>query len=263
MGQLPSLASFRLSARGLPVLDRFLYMPYQYFLDLFIEMGHVIWIMGVNVVVKAKVSFAPSVRRLPSYLHIIRAAQKTGDFYISGTVIAQELNLEPIQVRKDLAITGIIGKPKKGYPVEALINAIEHYLGWDQLHNAVLVGAGNLGSALIGYPEFQLHGLKFVAAFDTDPHKVGQRVHGVPIHGMDSLERTINDLDARIAVLTVPSPMAQVTAETLVKAGIMGIWNFTNVKLKIDSDVVVQREDLSSGFAMLSVMMNTRKGECV
>jgi redox-sensing transcriptional repressor len=212
---------------------------------------------------RTKVSFAPSVRRLPSYLHIIRAAQRAGDFYISGTVIAQELNLEPIQVRKDLAITGIIGKPKKGYPVEALISAIEHYLGWDQLHNAIVVGAGNLGSALIGYPEFQLHGLKFVAAFDTDPQKVGQRVHGVPIHGMESLERSVRELDARIAVLTVPSPMAQGTAELLVKSGIGAIWNFTNTKLKIEQEVVVQREDLSSGYALLSVMMNTRKGECV
>src|SRR5512136_1024647 len=97
---------------------------------------------------KIKVSFAPSVRRLPSYLHIIRQAQRNGDYYISGTVIAMELNLEPIQVRKDLAITGIIGKPKKGYPVEELIKAIERYLGWDQNHVAVLVGAGNLGSAL-------------------------------------------------------------------------------------------------------------------
>ena len=212
---------------------------------------------------KTKVSFAPSVRRLPSYLHIIRAAQKTGDQYISGTVIAQELHLEPIQVRKDLAITGIIGKPKKGYPVDALIAAIERYLGWDQVHNAVLIGAGNLGSALIGYPEFELHGLRFVAAFDNDLHKIGQRIHGVPIHGMDSLDRTIRELDAHIAVLTVPSPMAQSTADLLVKAGIGAIWNFTNTKLKIDPEVVVQREDLSSGFAMLSVMMNTRKADCV
>jgi redox-sensing transcriptional repressor len=100
---------------------------------------------------KTKVSFAPSVRRLPSYLNIIMQSQRNGDAYISGTVIAQELNLEPIQVRKDLAITGIVGKPKKGYPVDDLITAIERYLGWDRTRDAVLVGAGNLGSALIGY----------------------------------------------------------------------------------------------------------------
>jgi len=209
---------------------------------------------------KIKVSYAPSVRRLPSYLHIIRQAQRNGDYYISGTVIATELNLEPIQVRKDLAITGIIGKPKKGYPVDALISAIEHYLGWDESHEAILVGAGNLGSALMGYQEFQLHGLNVIAAFDTDPGKIGAMIHGVPILSMDSLEDNIKSLKAEIAILTVPSPFAQATAEILARAGISSIWNFTNVKLKVPEDVVVQREDMSSGYALLSVMMQMRKG---
>jgi redox-sensing transcriptional repressor len=210
---------------------------------------------------KIKIAYAPSVRRLPSYLHIIRQAQRAGDYYISGTVIAQELNLEPIQVRKDLAITGIIGKPKKGYPVEALVAAIEHYLGWDDIHEAVLLGAGNLGSALLGYQEFQLHGLHFVAAFDTDPGKIGGHIHGVPILSMDTVEQAIKSLKAEIAVLTVPSPQAQATAETLVKSGITSIWNFTNTKLKVSDDIIVQREDLSSGYALLSVMMQKVKGK--
>jgi redox-sensing transcriptional repressor len=209
---------------------------------------------------KLKVSYAPSVRRLPSYLHIIRQAERGRDFYISGTVIAQELNLEPIQVRKDLAITGIVGKPKKGYPVEELIKSIERYLGWDQNHDAVLVGAGNLGSALMGYQEFQRHGLRMVAAFDTDPQKIGTQVHGVPVRAMESLESGIKEIKAEIAILTVPSPFAQSTAETLVRAGITSIWNFTNTKLKVPDDIIVQREDLSSGYALLSVQMLSRKG---
>ena len=209
---------------------------------------------------KVKISYAPSVRRLPSYLHIIRQAERNRDFYISGTVIAQELNLEPIQVRKDLAITGIVGKPKKGYPVEDLIKAIERYLGWDQNHVAILVGAGNLGSALMGYQEFQRHGLRIVAAFDTDPQKVGTQVHGVPVRALESLEQGIKAIGAEIALLTVPSPFAQATAETLVRAGIASIWNFTNVKLKVPDQIVVQREDLSSGYALLSVQMLAKKG---
>ncbi len=210
---------------------------------------------------KVKVSYAPSVRRLPSYLHIIRQAERNSDFYISGTVIAQELNLEPIQVRKDLAITGIVGKPKKGYPVEELIKAIERYLGWDSNHDAVLVGAGNLGSALMGYQEFQRHGLRIVAAFDTDPQKVGSQVHGVPVRAMEHLEQGIKAIGAEIAILTVPSPFAQATAETLVRSGITSIWNFTNTKLKVPDQIIVQREDLSSGYALLSVQMQTRKAQ--
>jgi len=208
---------------------------------------------------KIKVSYAPSVRRLPSYLHIIRQAERSHDYYISGTVIAQELNLEPIQVRKDLAITGIVGKPKKGYPVDDLIKAIERYLGWDQQHDAVLVGAGNLGSALMGYQEFQRHGLHMVAAFDTDPQKIGGEIHGVPVRDMKDLELGIMELHAEIAILTVPSPFAQATSEILVRSGITSIWNFTNTKLKVPDSVVVQREDLSSGYALLSVQMLNRK----
>ncbi len=208
---------------------------------------------------KMKIAYVPSIRRLPSYLHIIRQALRNGDQFISGTVIAQELNLEPIQVRKDLAITGIVGKPKKGYPVEALVGAIEHYLGWDQNRDAVLVGAGNLGSALMGYQEFQLHGLHVVAAFDTDPAKVGTLVHGVRVSHMNELSSGIRSLGAEIAILTVPSPFAQATAETLVEAGISSIWNFTNIKLKVPPRIVVQREDLSSGYALLSVQMLARK----
>ena len=204
---------------------------------------------------RQKVSYGPSIRRLPSYLHIIRQAQSSGDQYISGTVIATELNLEPIQVRKDLAITGIIGKPKKGYPVNDLVAAIERYLGWNVEHKAIVVGAGNLGSALSGYQEFKNHGLNIIAAFDTDPSKVGRRVHGVPIYSLEKLEETVPMLGAEIAILTVPSPFAASSCDSIVKAGIKSIWNFTNIKLKVPEDIIVWREDLSSGYAMLAVMM--------
>jgi redox-sensing transcriptional repressor len=204
---------------------------------------------------KQKVSYAPSIRRLPSYLNIIRHAQSNGDQFISGTVIANELNLEPIQVRKDLAITGIIGKPKKGYPVNDLVLAIERYLGWNVEHKAVVVGAGNLGSALTGYQEFKNHGLNIIAAFDTDPSKIGSTVHGVPIYPLEKLEDIIPELLAEIAILTVPSPFASSTCDSIVRAGIKSIWNFTNIKLKVPANIIVWREDLSSGYAMLAVMM--------
>ncbi|MCX7776037.1 MAG: redox-sensing transcriptional repressor Rex [Rectinemataceae bacterium] len=207
---------------------------------------------------REKLNYTPSIRRMPSYLTIIRAFQRTGEPYISGTYIANELNLEPIQVRKDLSITGIIGKPKKGYPVEPLIQAIEHYLGWDVEKAATVIGAGNLGSALTGYQEFRNHGMKIVAVFDTDPLKIGTTVHGVPVYSMDSLPSVARELGIAIAILTVPSPFAQSSCDAVVAAGIKSIWNFTTVKLKVPDDVVVQREDLSSGYALLSVMMRTR-----
>jgi len=204
-----------------------------------------------------KLASAPSIRRLPGYLAIVRQAQKDGAEYISGTVIAQELKVEPIQVRKDLAITGISGKPKKGYPINELVKAIETFLGWDVARNAIMVGAGNRGAALMGYREFRLHGLIVAAAFDNDPAKVGKRIHSVPVYDMSELGKRIRELGVKLAVLTVPSAEAQSTADALVEAGIDSIWNFTTVKLKVPDSVSVQREDLSSGYALLCVMART------
>jgi len=207
---------------------------------------------------KIKIPAVPSIRRLPSYLHIIRQAQAENNLYISGTVIAEELHLEPIQVRKDLAITGIIGKPKKGYPVAELIAAIEHFLRWDTLQKAVLIGAGNLGTALTGYQGFKDHGLEICAAFDIDKKKVGKQIHGIPIFAMNELGQQIKALQPALAILTAPSPSAQEIADQLIEAGIDAIWNFTNVKIKVPDHVLVQQEDLTSGYALLGVMMNTR-----
>ncbi len=205
---------------------------------------------------KQKIQAAPSIRRLPSYLHIIRNAYAHGEENISGTVIANELELEPIQVRKDLAITGIIGKPKKGYPVVPLISAIETFLGWSKNKNAMIIGAGNLASALIGYQEFQYHGLDFVASFDTDPVKIGKVIQGVPVFSLATLPQQVKNLDITMAVITVPSKVAQETADLVVETGVKAIWNFTNVKLKLPHDICCQQEDLTSGYAMLSLMMN-------
>ncbi|WP_041611052.1 redox-sensing transcriptional repressor Rex [Treponema primitia] len=210
---------------------------------------------------KRKIPATPSVRRLPSYLHAIRQLQSEGSEYISGTLIAQELNLEPIQVRKDLAITGISGKPKKGYPVDALIDAIERFLGWASMQDVIVVGAGNLGSALMGHQEFRSHGMNIVAAFDKNPQKIGTSIHGIPVLNLDDLETEIHKSGVKVAILAVHSEAAQQTADALVNAGIQGIWNFTAIKLKVPEPVVVEMEDLSSGYAMLCVTLQAQGEE--
>lgn len=208
---------------------------------------------------KLKVSYAPSVRRLPSYLLIAKQAFEQGDEYLSGTYIASELGLEPIQVRKDLSITGIAGKPKRGYPVKPLVEAIEGYLNWNTRVEAVVVGAGNLGSALSGFPGFKQHGLYIVAAFDDAADKAGKAVYGVPVYPTKDLATRLSELKVETAILTVPPTVAQDVADLLVSKGIKAIWNFTNVKLKLPDDVVVQNEDLSSGYAMLSIKCRIRR----
>lgn len=211
-----------------------------------------------------KVTNQPTIKRLPSYLHIIESAQREGKEYISGTVIAEELKLEPIQVRKDLALTGIVGKPRIGFPVDELIQAIYSFLEWDKEHRAVLIGAGNLGTALMGYREFNKRGMNIVAAFDLDKNKIGNSLHGTPVYSLGQMSEKIEELEVDMALLTVPSGHAQAVADLLVRAGIRAIWNFTNVKLKVPEEVIVQKEDLSSGYAVLSVKMrltNSQKAQ--
>ena len=137
--------------------------------------------------------------------------------------------------------------------------AIEHFLGWDEIQQAVLIGAGNLGTALAGYQEFQYHGLNICAAFDIDQKKIGGEIHGVPVFSLETADVYIRNFGAKIAILTVPSGQAQSIADKIIEAGITAIWNFTNIKLKVPEHVSVQREDLTSGYAMLCVKMNTRK----
>jgi len=195
----------------------------------------------------------PTIRRLPSYLNVIRRALEKDLKVISGTVIASELELEPIQVRKDLAVTGIVGKPRVGYDVKELKNAIESFLNWDKKHKAIVIGTGNLGTALIGYHGFKQNGMDIIASFDSSEDKIGKFILNVETYPMDKLPSMVKDESVDIAILTVPSENAQEVTDTLVNAGISAIWNFTNLKLKVPKDVLVLREDLSSSYAVLSV----------
>lgn len=193
-----------------------------------------------------------TVRRLPLYLRELRARLDQEDAYISGAVLAQGLNLDPISVRKDLAATGVVGTPRKGFPVEALIEAIENALGWNNVTDAFLVGAGHLGKALLGYPGFRHHGLSIVAAFDVDRRLIGSKISGVKVFHVRDLSRLARRMHIQIGILTVGGACAQAVADVMVAAGIRGIWNFTPASLRVPAGVVVQREDLAASLAVLS-----------
>ncbi|MCE5199097.1 MAG: redox-sensing transcriptional repressor Rex [Armatimonadota bacterium] len=204
---------------------------------------------------KNKIGSLPAVRRLPTYLHLLRSFSESGREMVSSTHIAEKLKIEPIQVRKDLAITGIEGKPKVGYYIPALIDAIETFLGWNNTTDAFLVGVGNLGSALLGYEGFRKHGLKIVAAFDADDSRVGQVIGDVevlPIHKLSDLAMRMH---VPMGVIAVPAESAQSVADAMVLGGIQAIWNFAPRSLDVPDGVVVQNEDLASGLAVLSVKL--------
>jgi redox-sensing transcriptional repressor len=194
----------------------------------------------------------PSLRRLPQYHHYLVELEAKGITRISCSVIGQDLGLVPVQVRKDLQYTGIIGKPKTGYSVSELILAIESFLGWNNVNEAFLVGVGNLGTALLGHERFTQFGLKIVAAFDTDPAKIGQWIHEKAVLSLDRLADLAPRMSIHLGIITAPAPVAQAVADEMVKGGIQAIWNFAPVKLKVPENIIVHNEDLYSTLASLS-----------
>ncbi|NCB26788.1 MAG: redox-sensing transcriptional repressor Rex [Spirochaetales bacterium] len=200
----------------------------------------------------------PTIKRFPSYLRLLKGYREEGMQTVSATVLAEELGLKPIQVRKDISCTGIEGKPKVGFTVIKLIDAIIHTLGWDNATDAILIGAGHLGSALARYEGFESYGLKIVAAFDIDPSKCGSFLGDVPVFPLDQLSRYIEENHVNIGVLAVPAVQAQEVAELLVSCGILAIWNFAPKDLKLPERVVVQRTDLATSFAVLSAKVKRK-----
>ena len=201
----------------------------------------------------AKASRVPTIRRLPGYLHLLKELKESGKKTVSTTYLAAEMQIEPIVIRKDLTMTGAEGKPRTGFIVSDLIESIETFLGWKTKTDAFLIGAGNIGSALLGYVGFASYGLRIVDAFDTSPQKIGTMVHGHLILPMSKLSDRVAAAKVKLGILAVPADAAQEATDAMVAAGILGIWNFTPVKIKTPKSVVTQKEDLAAGLAELSV----------
>lgn len=201
----------------------------------------------------------PTLRRLATYYHYLKQLEGAGRDYVSCTRIAEYLTLDSTQVRKDIEATGLVGKPKVGYAVRSLITAIESFLGWDRLSDAFLVGAGNLGTALMGYTRFNRYGLNIVAAFDIDAAKVGQRVQGRDVLPLDKLTSLARRMHIAIGIITTPAEVAQTVANLMVAGGIRGIWNFAPVTLDLPDEVVVENVSLASSLAVLSSRLTQRR----
>lgn len=205
-----------------------------------------------NPEIEIKNAPLPSVKRLPLYLNTLQVLQESGRDVVSCTHIAEFLKLDSTQVRKDLAITGIIGRPKIGYRVTELVEAIESFLGWRNSNEAFLVGAGNLGSALLGYGGFKRLGLNIVAAFDNSPARIGAEVYGKKVLPLEDLPNLAGRMHVHIGILTVPAEAAQEAADVLIGSGIRAIWNFTAARLDAPREIIVENVELASSLAVLS-----------
>jgi redox-sensing transcriptional repressor len=191
---------------------------------------------------------APAVRRLSLYLRELEGLLVRGYETTSSKKLGQLLGLTDAQVRKDLAYFGQFGHPGIGYRIDELVARLKHILGTDRTWNALLVGVGYLGSALLSYRGFDKKGFRVVAAFDTDPSKVGRAVGGdgsLTIQPMDELVSTVERLNIQMAIVAVPAGVAQQVADQVVTAGIRGILNFAPAALSVPPDVGVAAVDLA------------------
>lgn len=196
-------------------------------------------------------------KRLPGYLSYLKSLNEGNSPYISATALANALGMGEVQVRKDLAAVSDGGRPKIGYLREALIEDIEQFLGYDNTTDAVLIGAGKLGQALLGYNGFDAYGLNILAAFDVAPtaDKTGD---GKPILPIAKLESFCKGNKVLMGIITVPAKYAQEVCNQLIACGIKAIWNFAPTHLEVPRNILVQNENMATSLAVLSMHLQAQ-----
>ena len=192
-----------------------------------------------------------TVSRLPAYLRYLKGEAGKGVEYVSSAAIAKDMGLSAVGVRKDLAlVSSRPGKPRFGFEVRLLIEDIEKFLGYHRWTNAVIVGAGGLGRAILSYEGFENYGIHVIAAFDNSPATVGA-VGGKPVYPMERLGDVVKRSDVKVCILTVPRSAAQEACDQAVGAGINAILSFAPVHLLVPEGVTVKYEDLAVSLAEL------------
>ena len=205
---------------------------------------------------KQKVSSAV-IRRLPRYYRHLTDLHLAGVERISSSALGRSMGLTASQIRQDLSCFGEFGQQGYGYNIEKLRREVADILGMNRGHTAVILGAGNLGRALMENFHFERSGVTLAAAFDVAPEIVGQTRSGIPVYHVDQLEEYLAEHPASIGVLTVPRSVANATAGRLVRAGVRGIWNFTNSELTVDAPgVVIEDVHFADSLLALSYMIS-------
>lgn len=195
-------------------------------------------------------------KRLPGYLAYLKGLPEGGSAYISATTMANALGMGEVQVRKDLAQVSDGGRPKLGYLKTALIDDIEQFLGYDNTTDAVIIGAGKLGQALLGYSGFDAYGLNILAAFDIAPAE--QAACGKPIYPMSQLDSFCRSHKVLMGIITVPAEHAQSVCDQLIACGIKAIWTFAPTHLEVPSNILVQHENMATSLAVLSMHLQAQ-----
>lgn len=192
-------------------------------------------------------------RRLPQYYTYIKSLLENGAEQVSSPAIAQALRLNEVQVRKDLAaVSKEGGRPRTGFSVAELYGSIREHLGYNNVSDVILVGAGQLGRALLQYTGFEESGLHIVAAFDVSESVVGTAINGKQVFHLREMQRIAPRLKAQIGILAVPASEAQAACGELLRSGIRAIWNFAPAHLDVPQSILVHNENIAASLAALS-----------
>ncbi|OIJ16960.1 redox-sensing transcriptional repressor Rex [Anaerobacillus alkalidiazotrophicus] len=183
-------------------------------------------------------------KRLPLYYRFLENLQASGKHRVSSTELSEAVKVDSATIRRDFSYFGALGKKGYGYNVNYLLSFFRKTLDQDEITKVTLIGVGNLGTAFLHYNFSKNNSTKIEMAFDVQEDKVGTEVGNVPIHHLDDLEKIL-DPDVTVAILTVPSSVAQKVADRLVDCGIKGILNFTPARLSVPKNVRVHHIDLS------------------
>ena len=209
-------------------------------------------------------TLVPGERRLPRlrklvlerlmryYRFLSESPDRKSEQTVTSSQIAEALDLDPTQVRKDFSSIGLLGMGRVGFDVCEVCRAIRVSLGFDRNFDAVLIGTGHLGSALLAYSGFARYGLRIVAAFDNDNRRIGGKIAGCTVKSMRAMKPFIAKREIRLAVLTTPVEGSQTLADRLVSVGVKAIWNFTPTRLTVPSDVLVRNEHISIGLSEIA-----------
>ncbi|GDY04104.1 redox-sensing transcriptional repressor Rex [Phycisphaerae bacterium] len=194
----------------------------------------------------------PTSRRMSLYLRVLHSLLDQGKAAISSKELGDQTGVKDAQVRKDLACFGSLGRPGVGYRIRDLHDQLRQLLGMDQTWKTVLVGAGNIGRALLAYPRFRNEGFDFVAAFDHDKKEVGKKIAGLRVQPMGELKRTVKLKHAQMGLIAVPPEAAIAVAQSLVDAGILGILNFAPIRLDLPKEIAVVNVDFTDALEQLA-----------
>ena len=196
-------------------------------------------------------------KRLPGYLSYLKNIPEDSSPYISATALANALGMGEVQVRKDLAMVSEGGRPKVGYLRQSLIEDISQFLGYDNTTDAILVGAGKLGQALLGYTGFDAYGLNILAAFDAKPF-ADATAEGKPVYPIRELKSFCKNHNVLMGIITVPAEHAQEVCDQLIECGIKAVWNFAPVHLDVPDNILVQNENMATSLAVLSMHLQAQ-----